>query len=133
MTYFAGGLPGTVLSIGSAVAFFYGGMRVIDGTLTLGTMGAFLAYLGPDRNAWAAHDATELVTWGGTLPPVLLDQGLADKFLAEQLHLDRFEAACRKTGQALTVRRHATSDHGYYFIQTVVGDHVAHHAAVLCA
>ena len=44
VTYFAGGLPGTVLSIGSAIAFFYGGMRVIDGTLTLGTMGAFLAY-----------------------------------------------------------------------------------------
>jgi len=44
VTYFAGGLPGTVLSIGSAVAFFYGGMRVIEGTLTLGTMGAFLAY-----------------------------------------------------------------------------------------
>ena len=44
VTYFAGGLPGTVLSIGSAIAFFYGGVRVIDGTLTLGTMGAFLAY-----------------------------------------------------------------------------------------
>ncbi|MGH9255777.1 MAG: ABC transporter ATP-binding protein [Vicinamibacterales bacterium] len=44
VTYFAGGLPGTVLSVGSAIAFFYGGMRVIDGTLTLGTMGAFLAY-----------------------------------------------------------------------------------------
>ena len=44
VTYFAGGLPGTVLSIGSAAAFFYGGLRVIDGSLTLGTMGAFLAY-----------------------------------------------------------------------------------------
>src|SRR5262245_39930327 len=44
VTYFAGGLPGTVLSIGSAVAFLYGGMRVIEGSLTLGTMGAFLAY-----------------------------------------------------------------------------------------
>ena len=44
VTYFAGGLPGTVLSIGSAVAFFYGGLRVIEGTLTMGTMGAFLAY-----------------------------------------------------------------------------------------
>jgi ATP-binding cassette subfamily B protein len=44
VTYFAGGLPGTVLSVGSAMAFFYGGLRVIDGTLTLGTMGAFLAY-----------------------------------------------------------------------------------------
>jgi ATP-binding cassette subfamily B protein len=44
VSYFAGGLPGTVLSIGSAIAFFYGGLRVIDGTLTMGTMGAFLAY-----------------------------------------------------------------------------------------
>jgi ATP-binding cassette subfamily B protein len=44
VTYFAGGLPGTVLSVGSAIAFFYGGLRVIGGTLTLGTMGAFLAY-----------------------------------------------------------------------------------------
>ena len=44
VTYFAGGLPGTVLSIGSAIAFFYGGLRVIEGTLTLGTIGAFLAY-----------------------------------------------------------------------------------------
>jgi ATP-binding cassette subfamily B protein len=44
VTYFAGGLPGTVLSIGSAIAFFYGGLRVIDGSLSLGTMGAFLAY-----------------------------------------------------------------------------------------
>jgi ATP-binding cassette subfamily B protein len=44
VTYFAGGLPGMLLSIGSAVVFFYGGSRVIDGTLTLGTFGAFLAY-----------------------------------------------------------------------------------------
>jgi ATP-binding cassette subfamily B protein len=44
VTYVAGGLPGTVLSIGSAIAFFYGGLRVIDGSLTLGTIGAFLAY-----------------------------------------------------------------------------------------
>jgi ATP-binding cassette subfamily B protein len=44
VTYFAGGLPGTVLALGSAIAFFYGGLRLIDGTLTLGTMGAFLAY-----------------------------------------------------------------------------------------
>ena len=44
VTYFAGGLPGTLLSLGSALAFLYGGFRVIEGTLTLGTLGAFLAY-----------------------------------------------------------------------------------------
>jgi ATP-binding cassette subfamily B protein len=44
ITYFAGGLPGMLLSIGAAIVFLYGGSRVIDGTLTLGTFGAFLAY-----------------------------------------------------------------------------------------
>lgn len=44
VTYFAGGLPGVLLSLGSAIVFLYGGSRVIDGSLTLGTLGAFLAY-----------------------------------------------------------------------------------------
>jgi ATP-binding cassette subfamily B protein len=44
MTYFTGGLPGMLLSLGSAAVFLYGGARVIQGTLTLGTFGAFLAY-----------------------------------------------------------------------------------------
>ncbi|MGE0865861.1 MAG: ABC transporter ATP-binding protein [Vicinamibacterales bacterium] len=70
VTYFAGGLPGTVLSIGSAVAFYYGGMRVIDGTLTLGTMGAFLAYqmrvFAPAQALMGLYAslATAKVSWG---------------------------------------------------------------------
>ena len=44
ISYFAGGLPGMLLSVGSAIVFLYGGSRVIDGTLSLGTFGAFLAY-----------------------------------------------------------------------------------------
>ncbi len=44
VTYFAGGLPGVVLSLGTAAVFLYGGSRVVEGTLTLGTFGAFLAY-----------------------------------------------------------------------------------------
>ena len=44
VSYFAGGLPGMLLSVGSAVVFIYGGTRVIDGTVSLGTFGAFLAY-----------------------------------------------------------------------------------------
>ena len=69
VTYYAGGLPGTVLSIGSAIAFFYGGLRVIEGTLTLGTMGAFLAYqmrvFAPAQalmGLWASF-ATAKVSW----------------------------------------------------------------------
>src|SRR5688572_24695491 len=44
ITYFAGGLPGVLLSIGSTIVFLYGGSRVVAGTMTLGTFGAFLAY-----------------------------------------------------------------------------------------
>jgi S-formylglutathione hydrolase len=94
---------------------------------------AFTNYLGDDRGAWAAHDATELVKSGAKAPPLLVDQGLADKFLAEQLHVDRFEAACRAAGQSLTLRRHAGYDHGYWFIASFVEDHLRFHADVLNA
>ena len=43
-TYLSGGLPGVVLSGSTALVFLYGGQRVIDGTLTLGTLVAFMAY-----------------------------------------------------------------------------------------
>jgi len=94
---------------------------------------AFTGYLGEDRSAWAAHDATALITAGGRLPPLLVDQGLADKFLAEQLHPDRFEAACRDAGQPLVLRRHAGYDHGYFFIASFVEDHLRFHARALGA
>jgi S-formylglutathione hydrolase len=89
---------------------------------------AFSGYLGEDKRAWARHDATELVKAGARLPPLLIDQGLADKFLVEQLHPELFEAACLAAGQPLTLRRHAGYDHGYYFISTFMADHIAHHA-----
>ncbi len=94
---------------------------------------AFTGYLGDDRALWAAHDATELVKAGARVPPLLIDQGLTDKFLAEQLHPDLFEAACMQGGQALTLRRHEGYDHGYYFVASFMADHIAHHASFLNA
>ena len=97
---------------------------------------AFSGYLGDlesDRKAWTRHDATELVKAGARVPPLLIDQGLADKFLAEQLHPDLFEAACGAAGQPLVLRRHAGYDHGYYFISTFMAEHIAHHARHLKA
>jgi ATP-binding cassette subfamily B protein len=44
LTYYSGGLPGLLLAIGSAAVLFYGGRRVIEGTLTMGTLVAFAAY-----------------------------------------------------------------------------------------
>jgi S-formylglutathione hydrolase len=92
---------------------------------------AFTGYLGRDKAAWAEHDATMLIQAGHRAPPLLVDQGEADKFLAEQLLPHRFEAACRDADQPLVLRRHAGYDHGYYFIASFVEDHLRHHARVL--
>ena len=94
---------------------------------------AFGGYLGADRGAWRAHDATELVGEGPVRFPggILVDQGLADKFLPDQLNPDAFEAACRAAGQPLTLRRHAGYDHGYYFISTFMEDHLRFHRGQL--
>lgn len=91
---------------------------------------AFSGYLGADQAAWRAYDATELMANSTSAPfpkGILVDQGLADKFLAEQLYPEAFEEACRAAGQPLELRRHAGYDHGYYFIQTFVEDHLRFH------
>lgn len=97
---------------------------------------AFAGYLGADTTHWAAHDASALMSECSTAPypaGILIDQGLADKFLPTQLNPHLFEAACAKAGQPLTLRRHAGYDHGYYFISTFMADHLAHHAQTLLA
>jgi S-formylglutathione hydrolase len=95
---------------------------------------AFTGYLGADHSRWADYDACELIQQQLVVPypqGILIDQGLADKFLAEQLHPHLFDAACSDLGQPLTLRRHAGYDHGYYFIQTFMADHLRHHAQTL--
>ena len=92
---------------------------------------AFSGYLGEDRAAWRAYDATELLAHDTFPGPILIDQGMDDKFLAEQLYPDAFEAACKKSRQALQLRRHEGYDHGYYFIATFMEDHIRHHAMQL--
>jgi S-formylglutathione hydrolase len=71
---------------------------------------AFAAYLGEDRAAWAAHDAALLIEAGaakGRFDDILVDQGLADNFLTDQLKPELLEAACAAVGQKLTLRRQA--------------------------
>jgi S-formylglutathione hydrolase len=95
---------------------------------------AFTGYLGADKTEWAKHDATALMTEAGKVPfpaGILIDQGLADKFLAEQLHPHLFEEVCKAKGQPLTLRHHEGYDHGYYFISTFMNDHLRFHAAQL--
>jgi S-formylglutathione hydrolase len=95
---------------------------------------AFAGYLGPDESAWQRFDASALMRRCGGVPypgGILIDQGLGDKFLADQLNPAMFEAACASVGQPLTLRRHDRYDHGYYFVATFMPDHLAHHAQAL--
>ncbi len=94
---------------------------------------AFGAYLGAEREAWRAHDAALLIEAGKASPfdDILVDQGTADQFLADQLKPELLEEAARKAGQKLTLRRQDGYDHSYFFIATFVSEHVAFHAARL--
>lgn len=94
---------------------------------------AFSNYLGDDRSAWAEYDASLLMEKSQNPFPggILIDQGLADNFLKEQLYPEAFEAACAKAGQSVTLRRHEGYDHGYYFILTFIDDHLKFHAEQL--
>ena len=88
-------------------------------------------YLGADPAAWAEWDASLLMRRRAYPGPILVDQGLADQFLETQLRPDALEAAAAASGQALNLRRHADYDHSYWFIQSFMGDHLAHHAGQL--
>jgi S-formylglutathione hydrolase len=93
---------------------------------------ALSRYLGPGRDAWAQYDASLLVAergWQG--PPLLVDQGTADNFLAEQLKPELLEEACSRTGVTLNLRRQEGYDHSYYFMATFMEDHLRFHAGNL--
>ncbi len=95
---------------------------------------AFSAYLGEDRAEWAKHDAALLIEGGaaaGRFDDILVDQGDADSFLADQLKPELLVAAAKKAGQGLTLRMQAGYDHSYFFMASFVGDHVAFHATRL--
>lgn len=94
---------------------------------------AFSAYLGSDQADWQQYDASALMAGSRTPFPggMLIDQGLSDKFLTDQLMPEAFEAACRQAQQPLELRRHAGYDHSYYFISTFVEDHLRFHARQL--
>jgi S-formylglutathione hydrolase len=99
---------------------------------------AFGHLLGPDPRHWQAWDASHLLASGqgpvgpdGTALPLLVDQGLADAFLEEQLRPETLEAAAAASGHPLVLRRQPGYDHSYFFVASFIDDHLRHHAAAL--
>ena len=92
---------------------------------------ALSGYLGDDRAAWRQYDACALIDDGARLPALLVDQGLADNFLHNQLKPELLDASCASAGIALTLRRQEGYDHSYFFIATFIEDHLRHHGRAL--
>ncbi len=92
---------------------------------------AFEAYLGDDRDVWKDYDAEHLVRSQPSKANILIDTGDADQFLKEQLIPQRFIDACEAAGQAVESRLQPGYDHSYYFIASLIGEHLAHHARLL--
>lgn len=89
---------------------------------------ALTGYLGDDRDAWRKHDAIALIEDGARVSAILVDQGDADQFLAEQLRPDLLQEACSAAGIPLTLHMQPGYDHSYYFISTFIADHLIWHA-----
>jgi S-formylglutathione hydrolase len=68
---------------------------------------------------------------GKSFDDILVDQGLGDNFLENQLRPERLEAAAAEAGVKVTVRRQPGYDHSYFFMASFIDDHVAFHAARL--
>jgi S-formylglutathione hydrolase len=89
---------------------------------------ALAGYLGNDRQDWRGHDAVALIEDGARLPHLLVDQGAADAFLAEQLRSELLRQACEAHGIPLTLRMQEGYDHSYHFVSTFMEDHLRYHA-----
>ncbi|CAK9089602.1 S-formylglutathione hydrolase (FGH) (Esterase D) [Durusdinium trenchii] len=88
---------------------------------------AFTGYLGEDKTAWAAYDATELAkSYDGPVLPILCDQGTADEFYEKKQLLPEDFAAVAKDRENLHLESRMADgyDHSYYFIATFMEDHL---------
>ena len=92
---------------------------------------AFTAYLGSDQKKWEEYDTVNLIAKATRKLPLLVDQGLGDEFLANQLKPELLKDACEKSNHPLILNMREGYDHSYYFIATFIGEHIRHHAKAL--
>ncbi len=93
---------------------------------------ALARYLGGNHARWREYDATALLEdrgWSG--PPLLVDQGTSDQFLADQLKPYLLADVCVQRKVPLELRMQEGYDHSYFFIASFISDHVRFHARYL--
>ena len=113
VSYLAGGLPGLILSLGASAVFLYGGWRVVEGSLTLGTFAAFIAYqmrvMAPVQALMGLYTAlaTAKVSWHRVLQlldaPVDVQEAPTARALTKVTGAFRFEHVSLTTERGVTV------------------------------
>lgn len=89
---------------------------------------AFTAYLGEDRETWKQYDTVALIEAGYRPPALLVDQGQGDEFLEMQLKPHLLQEACRAEGCLLELNLRPGFDHSYFFITSIIEEHIRFHA-----
>lgn len=89
---------------------------------------AFTAYLGDDKDEWQQYDSCYLLEHAEKQVPMLVSQGDADQFLAEQLKSETLQAVASKKSYPLILEIHQGYDHSYYFIASFIEQHLKFHA-----
>lgn len=92
---------------------------------------AFTAYLGDNKEAWKEYDTCYLMEQTDKYLPMLVSQGEADQFLAEQLKTKALETVAKQQSASVIIERHDGYDHSYYFIASFIERHLRFHAKQL--
>ena len=94
---------------------------------------AFEGYFGGDRGIQAPNfDAVELLKSGRRHQNlILIEQGLDDEFLKDQLEPKSFTDICDEVGQPYKINLREGYDHSYFFISSFLKEHIDHHISLL--
>ena len=90
-------------------------------------------YLGEDVSTWQEYDSAALIAKAKAHLPMLVDQGTADEFLANQLKPELLLEAAEKAGYPLQFIEREGYDHSYFFIASFIEEHLRFHAKILKA
>lgn len=97
---------------------------------------ALSKYIGDESQGhWNSQDTVELVKAADDQlkqsMPVLVDQGDADNFLAEQLNTQLLIDTAEQVGFPMQIRFQSGYDHSYFFIASLIGEHIRFHSNYL--
>ena len=90
----------------------------------------FAAYLGSNESNWRDYDASQLMVKRGFHRSILVDYGQDDEFL-QLLRPQSLFSGVNGQIPAMTFRVHEGHGHSYFFVMSVIKDHVEHHATTL--